>query len=300
MLCFIIEMEIVDTYELYIKRRQEGETVLSSAYIYGLAAANLTKDPFTVLDIKDDSFSLFLYIRDSNGRFAVTRYHEKYRHELRNVIDDSMKVAATQWWNIVFCERDGMCLYDKYYDNLPIFNGTKMTFKELLQQLKDEITKMSINFDTGKLFLTGIWSDCRPLRWAFQLKYGTEVAILPQIELSKSKQDVIVKPEEKLSNSVLRVAGGIPLNILTEQKLQITFPLCCYDKEALEKIKWSSLISTDMPEYSINVDSEPISFKRLSVVVEYDVFGNVFLECSDMYGSRRSCCLEMKKDSIER
>ena len=203
-----------------------------------------------------------------------------------------MKETATQWWNIVFYESNGICQYDLYYDNLPIADGCKMTFGELLSRLKDAIMQMPIDFATGNLFLTGSWIDCRPLRWLFQQQYGARFAILPQIELSKPESDAVVRPEKELSTNVLKVAGGIPINFLTEQKLSVTYPISCSDEVALGEMRWSSLIPSDKPEYTINVGGEDVAFKRLLIGAEYDVFGNVFLSCGDMYGNSRICLLE--------
>lgn len=286
-------MEIVDTYELYLKRRLEGEDVLPSAYVYGLAASNLTNGPFAVLDLNDDYFSLYTYIRDCNGRFAVTGFSERVSHGLHDVINDKMKVATTRWWNIVFYESDGICQYDLYYDNLPIADGCKMTFGELLSRLKDTIVQMMPNdFATGNLFLAGSWIDCRPLRWLFQQQYGARFAILPQIELSKPESDAVVRPEKELSDNVLKVTGGVSVNALAEQSLLVTYPVSCSDEVAFGEMGWSSLIPSDKPEYTINVGGEDVAFKRLLIGADYDVFGNVFLSCSDSYGNSRICRLE--------
>lgn len=285
-------MELIDTYEEYLNRRQKGDEVLSSAYVYGLAASNLTNGPFAVLDLNDDYFSLYTYIRDCNGRFAVTGFSERVSHGLHDVINDKMKVATTRWWNIVFYESDGICQYDLYYDNLPIADGCKMTFGELLSQLKDAVMQMSIDFATGNLFLTGSWIDCHPLRWLFQQQYGTEFAILPQIVLSKPESDAVARPEIELLSNVLKVAGGVPVNVLTEQRLLVTYPVSCSDEMALGEMRWSSLIPSDKPEYTINVGGEDVAFKRLLIGADYDIFGNVFLSCSDSYGNSRICLLE--------
>lgn len=285
-------MTIIKNKEEYIKRRALGEKVVPIATLFGYEAmtTNSKVDNFLVLEMGKSDFSFYLY-KVSNGKFCVSDCKENAGHQIGNFLTPEMLAndAITRWWNCVFYEHDGVCTYDDYYNGLTISDNSDIKFEDLINNVADCVSSLSLPTSTNQLFLTGDLKNNPVLRYVLQrqLEQG-EVHLLPKVSLNEDvdENEIVILPMERLDQLALNTNEAVKLKEITSNPISITLPFDSMDNEMLSGIKWSDML-VDEQEKQKDYSVGNMDFKNISLCVECDAFQNIFLACQDLRGNRK-------------
>lgn len=272
----------------YLKRKLLGEDVVSAATIYGYQAklTNLASATFYVLVMNMNDFSLFKY-KMSEGRFYVDEFRESVPHSLSDVVSSNMMddKAIQRWWEAVFCEHNGECTYDAYYDSLNISEKSDATFKELIEKVSSIISTFQLPKTTNTLFLSGDYANNNLVRYVLRQEISMkQIIVLPKSDGKEVfEENCIVSLPGIISESSLSTFPLIKLDTLLTNSVNVTLPLNSVDGFLINKLKWKDLLADMNKDYSAgNID-----FKIISVCVECDVFQNTYLSCHDLRGNKK-------------
>lgn len=285
-------MTIIKNNEEYINRRALGEKVVSIATLFGYEAmtTNLAVDNFVVLEMGKSDFSFYRY-NVSDGKFCVLDYMENTGHRIGNFLTTEMLEddAVARWWNCVFYERDGVCTYDDYYNSLTISDNSDIRFEDLINNVAECVSSLSLPTSTDHLFLTGDLKNNLVLRYVLQrqLEQG-EVHLLREVSLNEDvdENEIVILPMERLDQLALKTNEAVKLKEITSNPISITLPFDSMDNEMLSGIKWGDML-VDGQEKQKDYSVGNMDFKNISLRVECDVSQNIFLACQDLRSNRK-------------
>lgn len=294
-------MTIIKNEEEYINRRALGDEVVSIATLFGYEAMtkNLNVDNFLVLEMGKSDFSFYRY-KVSDGKFRVLDFKETVGHQIGNFLTPEMleKDAITRWWYCVFYERDGVCTYDDYYNNLAISDNNDITFEKLINDVADCVSSLPLPTSTDYLFLTGDLMNNPVLRHVLQKQFGQgKVHLLPKDSLNEDfdETEIVILPNS-LGQLALNTNEAVKLKEITSNPISITLPFDSMNNEMVPGVKWKDMLvdgKEEQKDYSVgNMD-----FKNISLRVECDAFQNIFLACQDLRGNRKIIC-RLNKSTI--
>ena len=274
------------TYSDYLRRKTSGEDIVSAATLYGIEAIAKTTDDFLVLDVNMKNISYYKY-KNVEGKFHVTDFMESIPHTIAESITPELlhNEHVMRWWSHVFFEHDGQCTYDKYYDDLKVYEGNTISFKELIDKVSASISSIHIPCTASKVFLTGDLAGCTLLRYVLQMQLAPSRVHLLSMSSHEDfdENQLVTLPVERLDQLSLFVNGTFSYLTLASAPVSITLPLLSMGSEMTPGIKWEDMLVEQQKDYSVgNFD-----FKRMSVHVECDPFQNIFLSCTDIKGNRK-------------
>ena len=272
----------------YLQKKLSGEVVVSAATLYGYNAklSDHASDPFYVLIINNNDYSLFKYSLNK-GKFHVVEFTESIPHTLSDAFTLGLvhDHVTMKWWNAVFFEQNEVCSYDNYYNNLKISDNSIITFKELLAKVSSAVASLKLSCIKSCLFLSGDLSSNHLLRYVLQKELHTDkIFVLPNNNGEEDfEENEVVSIPEKLSERYLRTAPVIKMESLLSKLVNITLPLHSIENDMLPDIKWKDILFNLDKDYS----SSDIDFKKVSISIECDVFQNVFLTSLDLRGNKK-------------
>lgn len=283
-------MTIIKNNEEYINRRALGEKVVSIATLFGYEAmtTNLAVDNFVVLEMGKSDFSFYRY-NVSDGKFCVLDYMENTGHRIGNFLTTEMLEddAVARWWNCVFYERDGVCTYDDYYNSLTIYDNSDIKFEDLINNVAECVSSLSLPTSTDHLFLTGDLMNNPVLRHVLQKQFGQgKVRLLQEVSLNEDvdENEIVILPMERLDQLALKTNEAVKLKEITSNPISITLPFDSKNNTVVADVKWKDLI-VDKQEGQKDYSVGNLDFKIISLRVECDVFQNIFLACQDLRGN---------------
>ena len=277
-------MTLINNNTEYIHRKLNGEDVVPVATLYGFQAMRCASGDFLVVEFNEDNHSVYHY---KDTYFRISEYKESLFHSLPSVIRDFYinNKSVKKWWNSVFYESNGKCLYDFSYDSLRISEESPIPFFKLIAEVSDFIRDLHFPTLSSDLFLTGDLSRCPVVRYVFQqMVRGYNVNVLSPV----SEEDYINKPllvpvpQIILEAIQFSVNDAVPFKMKVAQPVKIRLPLCSLDKEIMPGVRWTDMVCDKRKDYSVG----NFEFKIIFLLLESDPFQNVFLSCFDMNGNR--------------
>lgn len=283
-------MCIVKEQAEYNRRRLAGENVVPIAHIYGLTAIEYRQSASEVMAISIEEQTLSAYIYEIKDRkFRIVSFVENIVHTLSEVLKDDLWNGQTEaWWKAVFYEIDGQCSYDHAYDTLKPTEGSSQGFKDVIDAVSHAFNELDFPSVPPVVCLVGEYSSNPLVRYVLQekLSVNNSIQLIPcDIKKTDSFEDFpnqVFLPAEKKQATPLLVDGGIPIDAIFLKPITVTFPLSCTDNVLVNNLKWTQLVSYKSPDYKVG----NLEFKLLFLKAECDVYGSVFLSCSDLYGNQ--------------
>lgn len=285
-------MLIIKDQTDYIQRRLAGEDVIPRAYLYGLIAVEKEQsaDEVMVISISHLDFSVYIY-EIKNGDFKVASFQENANHSLSEAITEDVLDEQTQaWWKAVFYEIDGRCTFDPAYASFKVAENRSQTFQEMIQSVILSLNQMKLTRVPPTVCIVGEYSSNPLVRYVIQQElsaHNDSIKLIPCEDIKsdsfEGSQNRIVYSTERIQALPMQVNKALYLNEILQQPMTITFPLQCIDNVLVDGVVWSQLVSDNSPDYSVG----NYEFKHLILQAECDVYGFIFLSCSDVHNNRK-------------
>lgn len=281
-------MTVITNHSDYLQKRLAGEQVISIASVLGIEALRqfpILKD-FEVLSLDFGVYSIYSY-RVEQGKFRVTEMHESLSHALIEKMPCILLKDQTtiRWWNCVFFGQDGKRQYDNAYDDLLIAENNELSFKDIINCAKKELSRLIISKHATHILLTGDLAFNPLVQYILQTLFPSKVIVPLQINLSKDiEENHFVMPNKKVQQMSIHTNHVITLSSLVSQPICVIITLdASMDSIMLPNLKWKDIITDKQKDYTVH----NLDFKKILLRVDYDAFSNTFITSEDMHGHRK-------------
>lgn len=281
-------MTVITNHSEYIQKRLAGEQVISSAFVFGIGALKqfpMLKD-FEVLSLNWDVYSIYSYCVEK-GKFRVTEMHESLSHMLIEQTPSALLKDQTtmSWWNSVFFGIENKRQYDNAYDDLLIAENNTLSFKDVINYTKKELSKLVISRHTTHIMLTGDLATNPLVQYILQTLFPSKVILpLQTISCKNVDENHFVVPNKKFKQVSIHTNQIITLSSLVSQPVRVTIPLdSSMESIMLPNVKWKDMLTDKQKDYT----THNLDFKNIQLRADYDVFSNIFITSEDIHGHRK-------------
>ena len=294
-------MKIVRNYSEYLSNLQNGQTSVvfgGEASILKICLAekdDLPNGLFYIWNVLNDSGICILSKVEYNGdtlRILEGYFMENALTKISKSVGINDLDAAFRWWNLCYYrDQEGKVIYDSYYENLYVTNGSEKKLSDLHNVLAEWI-KESFSDVEGSVYVLGDLANCNPIIYQLQQRgLVVKTLLMDNSEGVSDDNERLLQLREQLANpycdeDIVKVSFIVPDgidNCQTEchRSYLITIPidLISINDSAVGRFSYKDILPSE--EFCCDYSCCCHNYSYVEIELFADLHGNTILKTTN-------------------